>query len=116
MPTEGHWRRVNTPLRQLTRRERNVLIAGTVVTTLAVLTLLAVTAGDSRPGPKPGCISVVVAGRVGGEPVSGCGAEAKAICARSAQFDVPRARTILEACREQGVSAAGGPSAAPPGG
>lgn len=105
MPLEGHFERVNTPLRKLNGRETKVLVAGTVVTVVALLALILATAGDSRPGPAPGCVSAVVAGRVGGEPVNGCGAEAQAICARSAKFDNPRARTIGEACREAGIEA-----------
>ncbi|HMJ73675.1 MAG TPA: hypothetical protein VK471_09960 [Solirubrobacterales bacterium] len=103
MPLEGHFQRVNTPLRRLSPRERNVVIAGLLVTIVAILALILATAGDSRPGPAAGCVSAVVAGRVGGEPVNGCGQEAKAICARSANYDNPRARTIGEACDEAGV-------------
>jgi hypothetical protein len=104
MPLEGHFQRVNTPLRKLTPRERNVVIAGILVTVVAMLAVVLATAGDSRPGPAEGCVSAVVAGRVGGEPVNGCGEEAKAICARSANYDNPRARTIGEACEEAGVT------------
>jgi hypothetical protein len=114
MPMEGHWRRVNTPLRQLTARERNVLIAGTTATILAIVALVLATAGGSRTAPGPGCIYVVVAGRVGGEPVHGCGAEARAICARSTRFDNPRAETIGEACRHAGIRM-GPASPEPPG-
>ena len=103
MPLEGHFQRVNTPLRRLSSRERNVVIAGMLVTIVAILTLILATASDSRPAPAAGCVSAVVAGRVGGEPVNGCGAEAKAICARSANYDNPRARTISEKCDEAGV-------------
>lgn len=103
MPLEGHFQRVNTPIRRLSGRERSVLIAGIFVTVAAILTLIIATAGDSRPRPAPGCVSAVVAGRVGGEPVNGCGEKAKEICARSANYDNPRARTIGEACDEAGV-------------
>jgi hypothetical protein len=112
MPLEGHFERVNTPLRKLNGRERKALVAGTVVMIVAIAALLLATAGDSRPAPKPGCISVVVAGRVGGEPVNGCGAEAKAICARAANFDDPRAQKIGEVCREAGIEAGPAPAAA----
>jgi type II secretory pathway component PulM len=103
MPMEGHWRRVNTPLRRLTPRERGVLIAGSAITAAAILVLLVLPKSSSPPSPERGCIQVNVAGRVGGEPVSACGQEARALCARSARFDVPRSRTILAACREQGI-------------
>ena len=104
MPLEGHWQRTNTPLRRLSGRERKVGVFAIVAIVVALAVLLLTTAGDSRPGPGPGCISVVVAGRVGGEPVNGCGAAARAICARAATFDDPRAQTIGEACREAGIS------------
>lgn len=104
MPLEGHYQRVNTPLRRLTTRERNVVFAGTLITIGVILALILVTAGDSRPGPAEGCVSAVVAGRVGGEPVNGCGEKAKEICARSANYDNPRARTISGKCDEAGIT------------
>lgn len=104
MPLEGHFQRVNTPLRRLTPRERNVAVVATVATFLAILALILATAGDSRPGPAPGCIETVVAGRVGGEPVNGCGAKAEAICARATHFEGARPEKILDACREAGVA------------
>jgi predicted metal-binding membrane protein len=103
MPMEGHWQRVNTPLRRLTVRERNVVLAGLAVTVVALLALLLATAGDSQPGPAPGCIRVAVAGRVGGELIHPCGAEAKAVCARSTAFDTPRSRAIAAECRDRGI-------------
>lgn len=112
MPLEGHFERVNTPLRKLSPRERNVVIAGTLITVAALLALILATVGDSRPGPAAGCVSAVVAGRVGGEPVNGCGAKARAICARSAKFDNPRAETIGEKCREAGIEIATAPATA----
>lgn len=110
MPLEGQWQRTQTPLRKLTHRERNVALGVLAVTVVALVAILLVTAGDSRPGPAPGCIETVVAGRVGGEPVSGCGAEARAICARAARYDDPRADKIVETCRAAGIKA--GPAAA----
>lgn len=109
MPLEGHFQRVNTPLRRLTKRERNVVIAGLVVTLAALLALILATASDSRPQPASGCIYTVVAGRTGGEPVHGCGAEAEAICAHSARFQDPRSETVVEACREASVPTTGKP-------
>jgi hypothetical protein len=109
MPLEGHYRTVNTPLRKLTPRERNVVIAGLVVTTIALLALLFVPAHNESPlldengGARTGCIEVAVAGRVGAEPVVGCGTKAQQICTRAAGFDVPRSETITEACVEAGV-------------
>jgi hypothetical protein len=103
MPLEGQWQRSHTPLRKLTSRERNVALAVIAVMVVALAGILLFTVGDSRTGPAPGCIETVVAGRVGGEPVNGCGAKARAICARASGFDNPRAETILDACREGGI-------------
>jgi predicted metal-binding membrane protein len=109
MPLEGHFQRVNTPLHRLTSRERNVAVAVIAITVVSFAALLLATAGDSRPGPAPGCIYTVVAGRTGGEPVHGCGAEAEAICAHSARFQDPRAEKVVAACNEANVSTTGTP-------
>jgi hypothetical protein len=103
VPLEGHWQRTNTPLRKLNPRERRVAIAAIAATVVALAALLLATGGDSRPGPAPGCVSTVVAGRVGGEPVNGCGAKAEAICTRATHFEGARPEKILEACREAGI-------------
>lgn len=100
MPLEGHYKRANTPLRRLTGRERNVVLAGLFVTVVALAALLLATAGDSQPPPGPGCIRVAVAGRVGGELIHACGAEARQVCARAATFDNERSHTVVAACRE----------------
>ncbi|MGB7587991.1 MAG: hypothetical protein WBM00_04715 [Solirubrobacterales bacterium] len=103
MPLEGHWERANTPLRRLTRRERNVAVAVLAVTVAAIAVLLLVTAGDSRPGPAPGCIRVQVAGKTGGEVIAACGAEARATCARGATYEGPQSQKIVEGCRQAGI-------------
>ncbi len=112
---EGHWQRTNTPLRRLGARERNMVIGGLVATIVTVLAIVVVGgAGDSHPGPAPGCVRALVAGRVGGEMVNACGAEARALCARTATFEGPRAATILASCRETGIEF-GPPPARPAG-
>jgi hypothetical protein len=110
MPLEGHYRRVNTPLRRLTRREVTVLVAGVAVTLVACLALLFVPAHNDRPllersggGSHAGCIEVAVAGRVGAEPIVGCGAKARALCTRASGFEGPRPDAIVAACRQAGV-------------
>ncbi len=100
---EGHWRRSNTPLRRLTRRERNVVLAGLAVTVVALAALLLATAGDTQPAPGPGCIRVTVAGRTGGEPVHACGAEAIATCRQAARLDGPWAEAVSEGCAEASI-------------
>ncbi len=103
MPLEGHFKRVNTPLRRLTRRERNVVIAGVAVTFTALAILVLATAGDSQPPPAPGCIRVAVAGRTGAELVHACGMEARELCARSADLDDPQSRAIAAGCGDRGI-------------
>jgi hypothetical protein len=105
MPLEGHYQRVNTPLRRLTSRERWVVLIGLLVTVVAVLALVFIPASTEHPftGGRPGCIEVGVAGRVGSEPVIGCGRKAVAICRRAAGFEGARAETITAACKEQGI-------------
>jgi hypothetical protein len=99
MPLEGHYQRVNTPLRKLTGRELRVLVIGSFVTLVAILALIFLPGSTARPlAPGAGCIEVGVAGRVGNDPVAGCGAKAVAICRRAAGFEGARAETIGEAC------------------
>jgi len=100
MPLEGHHGRVNTPLRKLTRRERNVAIGMIATTAIAIVVLIAVTAGNDHPAVGAGCIRVPVPGRTGGELVSGCGAEAQALCARASRYEGRRAELVLAACRD----------------
>jgi len=103
MPLEGHWRRTNTPLRRLTRRERNVAIAGVAATVAAILALVVATLGDSRPAPDPGCIYAIVPGVMGATPVDACGAQAKNLCARHATLTDPGSRAIQASCRRAGL-------------
>jgi hypothetical protein len=103
MPLEGHWKTQNTPLRKLTGRERRAVVAALVVTVVAMLAIVVATAGDSNPPTPAGCIRAEVAGVVGAETISGCGAEAEVKCAHAAQFDGPRARTVVAECERQGV-------------
>jgi hypothetical protein len=103
MPLEGHWQRTNTPLRKLTPRERRVVIWGTLVTAVAILALVLATAGDSRPGPGPGCIRVPIAGRTGAELINGCGARAVALCKRALGLEEPWAVAVSDACRDAAI-------------
>jgi len=103
MPLEGHWQRTNTPLRRLTKRERNVVVAGLTTTLVALAVLLLATGGDSQPPPAPGCISVSIAGRTGAELIHRCGMEARELCARAATRDEPAYRAIAAGCEEQRI-------------
>ncbi len=103
MPLEGHFQRVNTPLRRLSGRERNVVIAALAITVVSIVALLVATAGDSRPAPAPGCIYALVPGATGATPIDACGARAQRLCARHATLDDPGSQAIEESCRRAGV-------------
>jgi hypothetical protein len=105
MPLEGHWKRTNTPLRRLTRREKRLVIVSAVVVLATVLALVLATVGDSRPGPKPGCIYAIVPGVMGATPVDACGAQAKRTCAEHADpaLKDPVSVGVRASCRRAGL-------------
>ena len=111
MPLEGHFKRVNTPLRRLTKRERNVVVTGVVVTFVALAALILATAGDSQPPPASGCIRVSVAGRTGAELIQACGMEARRLCARSVGHDEPQFLAIAAGCSDQRIRPVAAPAA-----
>jgi hypothetical protein len=112
MPLEGHFKRVNTPLRRLTKRERNVVMVGVVVTFIALVALILATAGDSQPPPAPGCIRASVAGRTGAELIQACGMKARRLCARSVGRDEPQFLAIAASCSDQSIRPFAEPAAA----
>ena len=103
MPLEGHWRRANTPLRELSGRERLVALAGAAVVVIAVVVLLVVTGGSSRPVPAPGCIRPTIPHVMGAEELNACGQRARRVCAEHARGDDPGSRAIEASCREAGL-------------
>lgn len=108
MPLEGHYERQTTPLYKLSPREIKAASIALVVTVVALLAVVIATVGDSSPPTPMGCIKAEVAGVVGAETISGCGAEAEAKCAHAAQFDSPRSATLVAECEAQGVPLTGG--------
>jgi hypothetical protein len=102
VPLEGHWERVNTPLRRLTRRERNIAIAAVVASFAVILALVLATVGDSRPAPSPGCIYAIVPGVMGATAIDACGNQAKAICADHATDHRPGSNAVRASCRRAG--------------
>ena len=103
MPTEGHYARQTTPLYKLSPREIRTASIALVVTLAAMLAVVVFTVGDSNPPTPLGCIRAEVAGIVGAETISGCGAEAQAKCLHASHFDSPRAETVLAECERQRV-------------
>ena len=103
MPLEGHYERQTTPLYKLSGRELKAAFGALAVTLIAIIAIIAATAGDSNPAPARGCISSEVAGKVGAEMINACGQEAAAVCSHAAKFTGPRAETIVADCKAQGV-------------
>jgi hypothetical protein len=107
MPLEGHYERQTTPMYKLSSRERKAAWGALAITLIAMLAVVLFTVGDRNPPTPQGCISVPVAGIVGSEMMSGCGAEAEAKCAHAAQFEGARSETIVGECKAQGVPLTG---------
>jgi hypothetical protein len=103
MPLEGHYERQTTPLYKLKPREIKVAVGIVAVTLIAMLAIVAATAGDSNPPPAIGCINPTVAGIVGAETINRCGPEAVETCAHAAEFTGARAETIVANCNQQQV-------------
>ncbi len=103
MPMQGHWNRVNTPLRQLTNRERRVAIGAVAVSVVAILAVVLATAGNSSPQAGPGCIYATIPGVMGAEPVDACGRQAQFVCAKHQDAQRPGSETIREACQKAGI-------------
>jgi hypothetical protein len=104
MPMEGQWRRANTPLYKLTRRERVAAMIIGALTLVAVLALLLAGSGTSRPAPGPGCIRATVPGVMGALEVNACGERARNLCDKRRGETDPGSQSIENACREAGIS------------
>jgi type II secretory pathway component PulM len=103
MPLQGHWERQTTPLRRLTTRERTMVLAGVLVTIVAIAALLVVFGNEDQPAPGPGCIRAEIAHVMGAEQLNACGARARSLCADAATDNDPNAGEIRGACREAGL-------------
>ena len=103
MPLEGHYERQNTPLYKLSPREIKVAFSILIVTVVAMIAVVAATAGDSNPPPAIGCINPTVAGIVGAETINACGQEAVDICTHASEYEGARAETIVGNCEKQAV-------------
>jgi hypothetical protein len=76
MPNEGHWDRVNAPLRSNDRRVLAVMACVTVVAVIA-----AVVFALTRPSQSDaGCVVITVPASVGGATIRYCGEKAKTFC------------------------------------
>jgi hypothetical protein len=100
---EGQWSRRETPLRELSRRERFVAIGIAAIVVVATVALLIGSAGNGNEPLGPGCLRAMVPGLVGGFEVNPCGTQARYMCANHAGRHDPGSLSIQEACREAGI-------------
>ena len=105
MPLEGHWHRLNTPVRRLTLRERRIVRAALVVVVAATIAIVALSLSSSTAPPRAGCIDTFVPGATGGVEVAACGARARHICHSHATAPDPGSRAIERSCRRADIAA-----------
>ena len=102
MPLQGHWQRVNTPLRETTPRERLLVRVVAAVMGLAVVAAVIVAIGSSSPSTPAGCIHVELPSTMGAVASNLCGDTARQFCHSSAAHSEPLNHTALPKCREAG--------------
>ena len=102
MPLEGHWARVNTPLRETTRRERRIVWVGAGLLAMAAIVAAIVAIGSSNPSVPAGCIRVDLPSTMGGGTPQLCGKTAASFCASEVAHSPPLDETVPPTCREAG--------------
>ena len=103
MPAEGQWARQHSTLRALDKRERRLLgaVAAVAVAGIVALVIVGSMAGGA-PRLGPGCIRATVAGAMGGEQLTACGASAASICRTQVDGHGPQADVLRTPCRRAG--------------
>jgi hypothetical protein len=109
MPLQGHWQRVNTPLRETTPREKMLVrVVLWIVAAIAVGTVIVAiaTSGNGTSGSPlaAGCIRIEVPSTMGGSASDLCGAKAASFCTSSAAHSPPLNATALPKCRDAGFA------------
>jgi hypothetical protein len=111
MPMQGHWDRLNTPVRQTTPREKLLvravvwLLAGIAVATVVV----AIATRDNGTSGQPlaaGCIRVEMPSTMGGGSSDLCGNTAREFCTSHAANSEPLVNTAVPKCRAAGFATA----------
>jgi hypothetical protein len=107
VPLEGHWQRVNTPLRDTTPRERLLvrgLLAALSAGVIVTVVVLIATGGGSGAGSASGahCVQVDVPSTMGGSGIHACGSDAAAFCRGPLAHSSDLRGRALPACRAAG--------------
>jgi hypothetical protein len=103
VPLQGHWKRVNTPLRETTGRERRIVLIAASLFALAAIIGTIVAIGSSSPGTPAGCIRIEIPSTMGASASNICGAKAiSSFCHGTAANSPPLNSTALPKCRNAG--------------
>jgi hypothetical protein len=102
VPLQGHWERVNTPLRKTTLRERRIVWVVAALLAAACIGGAIVAFGSSSPSTPAGCIHLEAPSTMGGVASDICGDDAKRLCTGPSARANPLSGTILPQCREAG--------------
>jgi hypothetical protein len=106
MPLQGHWERVNTPLRATTVRERRILVIVGALLGAAALGAIIVAIATSRSGSSgsaaTGCVRVEFPSTMGASASEICGSTAAEFCRSSAAESASLRESAQAQCREQG--------------
>jgi hypothetical protein len=102
VPLEGHWQRVNTPLRETTGRERLIVAVAAGLLVMAAIAAAIVAIGSSNPSTPAGCIRIEVPSTMGASASTLCGARAASFCRSPVAHSPPLNQTALPKCRDAG--------------
>jgi hypothetical protein len=102
VPLQGHWQRVNTPLRKTTLRERRILWVAVGLLAAACIAGAIVAFGSSSSPTPAGCIHLEAPSTMGGVASDICGDDARRLCSGQQARTDPLSGTILPQCREAG--------------
>jgi hypothetical protein len=111
VPLQGHWARVNTPLRETTPRERLLvrIVIGLVAVAAVATVIVAIVTRDNGTSGVPlgeGCIRVELPSTMGGVASDLCGRTAREFCLSSAANSEPLDNQVQPKCREAGYAIA----------
>src|SRR6266496_3808908 len=98
MLLQGHWKRVNTPLRATTTRERRILLVFAGLLTAAVIGAVIVAIGSSSPKTPAGCARIEAPSTMGGGSSLLCGSTLRSFCGSPAAHNPPLNATVLPKC------------------
>jgi hypothetical protein len=102
MPLQGHWDRVNTPVRATTLRERRILLVFGALLAAAIVAAVIVAIGSSSPKTPAGCARIEAPSTMGGGSSTLCGSTLRSFCVSAAAHSPPLNATALPKCRAAG--------------